>query len=342
MAIIYTYPVKSDPVSADKLLISDSEDSNKTKQVSIEDIRGATTAGVSSISAGTNITLDPPAGTGDVEINSLVYTGQQGITIELDEISVDLKDNSGLIITGGEIDLDLSASAINGTLAVGDGGTGASTLTGVLVGNGTAAITGSGDIDDLTSAKFDTAANGSLYLGNVPTSAPSLELNVVVGNQAGDAMTATSASNTFIGYSAGANVDTGDANVIMGEGTGGSLRGGSNNTIIGRRADVSSGTDATSVAIGSDASTTLDGVAVGASSVAARDSIAIGKDAEAARDGIAIGSGASAAANELSLGSDSHQLTTSTASMNEATKWLKVIINGEVTPYYIPLQTLPS
>lgn len=70
MAIIYTYPKKSDPSSSDLLLISDSEDNNKTKQVTIHDIRGATTSGVSSIIAGTNVTIDPAAGTGDVTINS--------------------------------------------------------------------------------------------------------------------------------------------------------------------------------------------------------------------------------------------------------------------------------
>jgi hypothetical protein len=340
MAIIYTYPTKSDPVSADKILISDSEDSNKTKQVSIEDIRGATTAGVSSISAGTNITLDPAGGTGDVEINSLVYTGAAGITVELDQISVDLKADSGLVIDNQEVSINLSASAIAGTLAVSDGGTGAATLTGLVVGNGASAFTDRGDIDDLYTAKFDTAANGSLYIGNIPSSSPSLGLNVVVGNSAGNAMTATSESNTLMGYSAANGVDTGGANVIIGETAGGSLRGGSGNTIIGRRADVSSGTDATSVAIGSNASTTLDGVAVGATSSAARDSVALGREATAGRDGIAIGSGAEAAANELALGSDSHSLTTSTASMSAATKWLKVTINGEVTDYYIPLQTL--
>ena len=70
MAIIYTYPVKTNPVSADKVLISDSEDDNKTKSVTIDDIRSATASGVSSIIAGTsNVTLDPAAGVGDVTVS---------------------------------------------------------------------------------------------------------------------------------------------------------------------------------------------------------------------------------------------------------------------------------
>ena len=55
-----------------------------------------------------------------------ITTGD-GIQKSGNEISVDLKANSGLEIDGGEIRLNLGASTINGTLAIGDGGTGATT-----------------------------------------------------------------------------------------------------------------------------------------------------------------------------------------------------------------------
>ena len=111
MAIIYTYPLKTDPASADKILISDSEDGNKTKQVTIHDIRGATTAGVSSIIAGTNITISPVAGTGDVTINSTggvtSFTNSNGTYISAGTV------NTGATgaVTVGTLDL----SAIDGT-----------------------------------------------------------------------------------------------------------------------------------------------------------------------------------------------------------------------------------
>ena len=50
MAIIYTYPVKTTPVDADLVLISDSADNNNTKQVTISSIKSLT-AGVTSVAA---------------------------------------------------------------------------------------------------------------------------------------------------------------------------------------------------------------------------------------------------------------------------------------------------
>jgi hypothetical protein len=71
--------------------------------------------------------------------DGLVVTTGDG-TIELD---LDLKANGGLVIESDKLALDLAASSITNTLAVGDGGTGATTLTdgGVLLGSGTGAVT---------------------------------------------------------------------------------------------------------------------------------------------------------------------------------------------------------
>ena len=51
MAIIYTYPVKTTPVGDDLILISDSADSNKTKQVKVSTLPGGSGSGVSSVTA---------------------------------------------------------------------------------------------------------------------------------------------------------------------------------------------------------------------------------------------------------------------------------------------------
>ena len=82
MAIIYTYPIKTNPVDADKVLISDSEAGNQTKQVTIANIKGATASGVSQIVAGTNVTISPVGGTGVVTINSSGGGGGDTYTLQ--------------------------------------------------------------------------------------------------------------------------------------------------------------------------------------------------------------------------------------------------------------------
>jgi len=70
MAIIYTYPVKTTPANDDLILISDSADNNKTKQIKVSSLPGGSSSGVSQIIAGTNVTIDPVGGTGSVTINA--------------------------------------------------------------------------------------------------------------------------------------------------------------------------------------------------------------------------------------------------------------------------------
>jgi len=85
----------------------------------------------------------------DATLGSAVWTqvslpsAGSGINISSGVVSVDLKADSGLIIDTNELAVDLGATSISGTLAVSNGGTGVSTLTsnGILLGNGTSAVT---------------------------------------------------------------------------------------------------------------------------------------------------------------------------------------------------------
>ena len=71
------------------------------------------------------------------------FTAGDGLDITGTAFSLDLKSNGGLVIESTEVAVDLGASSITGTLAVADGGTGATTLTvgTVLLGNAVSAIT---------------------------------------------------------------------------------------------------------------------------------------------------------------------------------------------------------
>ena len=78
-------------------------------------------------------------------------------------ISVVLKTNSGLVVDTNELSMNLSASAISGTLAVGDGGTGAATLAqdGIVFGNATSAV-----------GTVDLSTKGNIVAGTATTPTP--------------------------------------------------------------------------------------------------------------------------------------------------------------------------
>jgi hypothetical protein len=81
------------------------------------------------ITAGTNVTVTN--GNGTITIASTdtntTYTAGDGLDEAAGVFSVDLKANGGLVIESTELAVDLGATAITGTLAVADGGTGATT-----------------------------------------------------------------------------------------------------------------------------------------------------------------------------------------------------------------------
>ena len=78
MAIIYTYPTKAVPNANDLILISDSEDSNKTKQVAISTLPGGSGSGTSSVtSANVAITVANPTTT--PVLTSVAYSGGTSI-----------------------------------------------------------------------------------------------------------------------------------------------------------------------------------------------------------------------------------------------------------------------
>ena len=123
MAIIYTYPTKATPANDDLILISDSADSNKTKQVTVASIKGQT-AGVTSIVAGNNVTISSTgaSGTGDVTVNA---SGGGTFSVQ---------DSGGTAITGIDTldfntNLSVSHSLGSSTVTINASGSGPGTGT---------------------------------------------------------------------------------------------------------------------------------------------------------------------------------------------------------------------
>lgn len=261
MAIIYTYPTKATPENDDLILISDSADSNKTKQVTVASIK-ALTAGVTKIIAGTNIGISPVTGIGDVTINS-----------SFTDTTIDTK-NSGVSVAATTTSLDFST----GLTATGGAG-------------GSVGINFSGGLNDLSNVSYAGTNDSSMYIGN---GAPSGLVGTptkttAVGEGAGNGTTSGS-SNTLIGTNAGIAVTTGSTNTLIGSDSGDTLTIGAGNVILGAGADSNANNVNAAIAIGKNTVVSTGAVAIGDSASATGGGIALGRGATNTVANLALGS----------------------------------------------------
>ena len=141
------------------------------------------------LTAGDNITITNSAG-GITIAASGAPTAGDGIDVSGSTVSVDLKANGGLVIETTELAVDLGASSITGTLAIADGGTGATSASAARTGLGVA-------------------------IGS-DVQAYDADLDTLSGMQTGGATALAALTSTEIAILDGATVTTAELNIVDG------------------------------------------------------------------------------------------------------------------------------
>ena len=162
---------------------------------------------LSTITAGSNITVTNSSGGITIAAAAGAPTAGDGIDVSGSEVSVDLKANGGLVIESTELAVDLAASSITGTLAISDGGTGATsasaarTALGVAIGSDVQAY--DADLDNLSGCQSGASAALALLTstevaildGATVTTA---ELNIIDGGTSATSTTLAAADRMVI------------------------------------------------------------------------------------------------------------------------------------------------
>jgi hypothetical protein len=206
-----------------------------TQQAAINALVGTQTANRVLRSDGTNSTLSQVALTTDVTGTLPIGSGGTGQTTAnaaFNALAPSQASANGKYLksdgTNASWDaIDISTADITGTLPVGNGGTGATTLTGLLLGNGTSAVTTvtapsgavvgttdtqtltnktiSGSSNTLTNISLTSSVTGTLPTTNGGTGLTSFTANGVVYASSSSALT-TGSALTFDGASMGIGV----------------------------------------------------------------------------------------------------------------------------------------
>ena len=191
--------------------------------------------------ADNGFTCTSNSGSAVVGTNSLVFaqfsgagsvTAGDGLDKTGNTMSVDLKANGGLVIESTEVAVDLAASSITGTLAIGDGGTGATsasaarTALGLVIGTNVQAYDAQlTDIAGLTptDSNFIVGDGSNFVLESGATARASLgaqasatDLTNLSSCQTGGSAALAALTSTEIAILDGATVSTAELNILDG------------------------------------------------------------------------------------------------------------------------------
>ena len=175
-------------------------------------------------------TITFPDATGTV-ITTGNITGITGLTDSQisDTLTASIFKGSGTTTDA----VDLATAEIAGTLPVANGGTGATTLTGLLLGNGTSAVTAVTASSGISGAISDETGSGALTFATSPTFTTDIRTPLIYGGttSAGNLLL-SSTTNATKGYVGITDAPTASANYgLLSLGNGGFAGGGGTNFV---------------------------------------------------------------------------------------------------------------
>ena len=215
MAIIYTYPTKATPVDADLILISDSADSNKTKQITVASIKdtldvvdsviagsgigvssatGAVTitnTGVTSLSSA-NDAIATSSSTGAVTITSRAYSGGVNIGhVPTGGGSTTFLRGDGTWVTPTDTKLTFDGTTVGGVLSyknVNGAGSWATPVDTKVTFDGTTVggVLSYKNANEITTSSSVSIGNSQINIGDGALQFASNELKIgdIIGNSA--------------------------------------------------------------------------------------------------------------------------------------------------------------
>ena len=197
------------------------------------------------LTAGSNITITEASGSITIAAAAAAPIAGDGIDVAGSTVSADLKTNGGLVFESTEIAVDLGASSITGTLAIADGGTGATTasaalsalgaqasdadlttLSGMQSGAATAlaALTSAevaildGAIVSTTELNYVDGVTSAIQTQLDSKQGSDAQLTTLAGMAAATATNLAALTSTEAGILDGATVTTAELNVLDGDG----------------------------------------------------------------------------------------------------------------------------
>ena len=193
------------------------------------------------VNADNGFTCTSNTGSAVVGTNNLVFaqfsgagsvTAGDGLDKSGNTMSVDLKANGGLVIESTEVAVDLAASSITGTLAISDGGTGATsasaarTALGVAIGSDVQAFDAQlSDIAGLTPTDSNfivgdgsnfVLESGATARASMGAQASATDLTNLSSCQSGGSAALAALTSTEIAILDGATVTTSELNILDG------------------------------------------------------------------------------------------------------------------------------